>query len=90
MSYGNWQNSFSARLRRAEWNLKHGRSVLSPGTKLSTLNAQHSTSKSEPAPQPTALPGDDSGVAAASTLPASVSPSDAGQSRAKLGLRYER
>jgi hypothetical protein len=56
----------------------------------------------EPAPQPTALPGDDNGAAAASTLPAAASPSAAGQfpamkkdegrmqKVAKLGLRYER
>lgn len=35
---------------------------------------------SEPATKPTALPGDANGAAAASTLPASASPSDAGHS----------
>lgn len=90
MSYRNWQNSFSARLRRAEWNLKHGRSVLNHGQKLSTLNVQRSTSKSEPAPQPPALPDANNGAAAASTLPAAAASPAVGQSRAKLGLRYER
>lgn len=55
MSYGNWQNSFSARLRRTQWNMKHGRRTLSPGTKLSTSNVQRSTSKVEPATQTVGL-----------------------------------
>jgi hypothetical protein len=29
-----WTNSFSARLRDAQWKLKHGQSVLNPGAKL--------------------------------------------------------
>lgn len=34
-----WTNSFSARLRDAQWKLKHGQSVLNPGAKLNTKPA---------------------------------------------------
>jgi hypothetical protein len=29
-----WQNSFSARLRRTQWNMDHGLSTLNPGTRI--------------------------------------------------------
>ncbi len=48
------------------------------------------SSSPKPAKQPSTLPGDNNGAVFGSKLPAAASPSAAGQSRAKLGLRYER
>jgi len=68
--------SFAARVRDTEWKLKRGYSVLNPGRRI----GQKSSSAS--APQPSALPGDHNGAAAASKLPASASPSGAALSSA--------
>jgi len=74
--------SFAARVRDAEWKLKHGYSVLSPGRRIGRTIAGKIVLPSASASQPPALPGDDNGAAAASKLPASASPSDAGHSPA--------
>lgn len=81
--------SIASRARDVAWNWKRGRD--SQGRPFRSL-AGKAYLPSEPAPQPTALPGDDTGAAAASNIPAPTSPSAAGQSPtvAKLGLRYER
>ena len=65
----NWQNSFSARLRRTQWNMQHGRSTLNPGTTFNQGNGcqgnksaphssdSHSSDGTSPAPasMPTGL-----------------------------------
>lgn len=81
--------TIASRARDVAYNWKRGRD--SRGVPFRSLTGK-AYLPSEPAPQPTALPGDDTGVAAASKIPEAASPSAEGQSPkvAKLGLRYER
>lgn len=66
-----WQNSFGARVRNAQWRMERGLSVLNPRRPFANKS---SVSR----PPTAAMPGTKQGDAAASPLPAPVSPSGAG------------